>query len=454
MSKISLIIGREYFSRVKKKSFIIMTILGPLLMAGIFMIPILMAMYEEEDVLTIKVVDESGLFAPRFKDSPVLKFQIDTLPLEVVKQLYDPEVTDGILYLPGNFINNTSSVLLFTSKEANLNMVAALEKTVQAEVEDIKLKAITKEYGMPRDELAKVKSEVQINARILTDKGEEESGAELKSVIGFVLAFFIYMSIFIYGTQVLRGVMEEKSNRIVEVIISSIRPFELMLGKIIGIALVGLTQFLLWIVLTFTFSSIATSMFVDSNRIQEQMNQQVTPLGIPIDSQATGVGTTQIADGVDAIFDKMGTIDYPLILGLFLFYFVGGYLLYASLFAAIGAAVDSDADVQQFMLPVTIPMILSFVVAQNVIQNPDSTLAFWFSMIPLTSPIIMLVRVPFGVGAGETVETWELALSMALLVGGFLLTTFMAGKIYRTGILMYGKKVTWRELGKWLFYKS
>jgi ABC-2 type transport system permease protein len=221
-----------------------------------------------------------------------------------------------------------------------------------------------------------------------------------------------------------------------------------MLGKIIGIALVGLTQFMLWIVLTFTFSSIATSVFVDSNRMQEQMQQQVTPLGVPMDAQSPTPVTPPVAEGVDAIFAMMGTIDYPMILGLFLFYFLGGYLIYASLFAAIGAAVDSDSDVQQFMLPVTIPMILSFVIAQNVIQEPDTTLAFWFSIFPLTSPIIMLVRIPFGV------DTWELVLSMSLLVGGFLFTTFMAGRIYRTGILMYGKKVTWRELGKWLFYKS
>lgn len=448
MNKISLIIQREYFSRVKKKSFIIMTILGPLLMAALFMVPILMAMYEEEEVVTIQVIDESGLFASRFKDTPTLKFQIDTLPLEVAKQLFNPETDDGILYLPGNFINNNASVLLFTAKQANLNMVAALEKTVQAEVEDIKLMAITKEYGLTRAELEKAKSEVKINTRILTEKGEENSSAELKSIIGFILAFMIYMSIFLYGTQVLRGVMEEKSNRIVEVIISSVKPFQLMLGKIVGIALVGLTQFLLWIVLTFTFSSIATTVFIDPNRIQEQVQQQVTPLGTPV-GPGTAIGQTQqVGDGVSEIFAMMGSIDYGLILGCFIFFFLGGYLLYASLFAAIGSAVDSDSDVQQFMLPVTIPMILSFVVAQNVIQNPDSTLAFWFSMIPLTSPIIMLVRVPFGV------EAWELALSMSLLVGGFLLTTFMAGKIYRTGILMYGKKVTWRELGKWLFYKS
>ncbi|MFM7902547.1 MAG: ABC transporter permease, partial [Bacteroidota bacterium] len=359
-------------------------------------------------------------FASRFKDTPTLKFQIDTLPLVVAKQLFNPETDDGILYLPGNFINNNASVLLFTAKQANLNMVAALEKTVQAEVEDIKLMAITKEYGMSREELEKTKSEVKINARIITEKGEENSSAELKSIIGFILAFMIYMSIFLYGTQVLRGVMEEKSNRIVEVIISSVKPFQLMLGKIVGIALVGLTQFLLWIVLTFAFSSIATTMFVDSNRIQEQMQQQVTPLGTPVGPGGDAMSQTpQVGDGVSEIFAMMGSVDYGLILGCFIFFFLGGYLLYASLFAAIGSAVDSDSDVQQFMLPVTIPMILSFIVAQNVIQNPDSTLAFWFSIIPLTSPIIMLVRVPFGVAP------WELILSMSLLVGGFLLTTFM-----------------------------
>ncbi|MFZ9943424.1 MAG: ABC transporter permease [Bacteroidia bacterium] len=449
MSKISLIIGREYFTRVRKKSFIVMTILGPMLMALVFMAPIFLAMYEEDEVSRIKVIDETGLFAPRFKDTEALKFSQDTLPLEIAKQVFDAEAFDAILYLPGNFLNNPKSVLLFTAKQADLNLVSAVEQMVQREVEDIKLKAITKEYGMPREELQKAQAEIKINTRLLTDKGDEETHVELSTAIGFLFAFLIYIFIFLYGAQVMRGVIEEKTNRIVEVIISSVKPFELMMGKIIGIALVGLTQFILWIVLTFTISSVATSVLVDTNKIQEQMQYQTTPLGTATSSTLSNPEQqVQMQEGISKAFDMLGSIDFVLIIGAFLFYFIGGYLLYGALFAAIGAAVDGESDTQQFMLPVTMPMVLSFLVAQFVIQNPDGNVAFWFSMIPLTSPVVMMVRIPFGV------DTWQVVLSGVLLVAGFVAATFIAGRIYRTGILMYGKKVSWKELGKWLFYKS
>lgn len=222
-----------------------------------------------------------------------------------------------------------------------------------------------------------------------------------------------------------------------------------MMGKIIGIALVGLTQFLLWIILTMSISSFVTGFFMDKKQMTEQMMKRQTPMGTPLPEGVEDGAIQQSSDEVTAdVFGSMQSLNFPLLIGAFVFYFLGGYLLYGALFAAIGAAVDGESDTQQFMLPITIPLILSFVVAQSVLQNPESSVAFWFSMIPFTSPVVMMVRMPFNV------PDWQLALSMALLVLGFIGTTWVAGRIYRTGILMYGKKVNWRELGKWLFYKD
>jgi ABC-2 type transport system permease protein len=222
-----------------------------------------------------------------------------------------------------------------------------------------------------------------------------------------------------------------------------------MMGKIIGIALVGLTQFLLWIILTMSISSFVTGFFMDKKQMTEQMMKRQTPMGTPLPEGVEDGASLQSSDEVTAdVFGSLQSINFPLLIGAFVFYFLGGYLLYGALFAAIGAAVDGESDTQQFMLPITIPLILSFVVAQSVLQNPESSVAFWFSMIPFTSPVVMMVRMPFNV------PDWQLALSMALLVLGFIGTTWVAGRIYRTGILMYGKKVNWRELGKWLFYKD
>jgi len=257
----------------------------------------------------------------------------------------------------------------------------------------------------------------------------------------------IYFFIFLYGVQVMRGVMEEKTSRIVEVILSSVKPFQLMMGKIVGIALVGLTQFLLWVILTGTLYSIATvTILKDVDMKQIQQKEQTIKIGADLNfsEMKHNADTGEIAK----LWNDFKSVDIVAILLCFLFYFLVGYLMYSALFAAVGAAVDSEADTQQFMMPITIPLILSFVVAESVIQDPQSSMAFWFSIIPFTSPIVMMVRLPFGVPA------WELALSMSLLVLGFLFTTWIAGRIYRTGILMYGKKVTWKELGKWLFFKG
>jgi ABC-2 type transport system permease protein len=269
-----------------------------------------------------------------------------------------------------------------------------------------------------------------------------------------ILAMFsgilIYFFIFMFGAQVMRGVIEEKTNRIIEVIISSVKPFQLMMGKITGIGLVGLTQFLLWVILTGTIVTIATSSFsmkIKPGAATEQlMPSQAKGMSIQLPNAADS--TKVSGEQSNEVINAIESIDFTVMIGMFLFFFVFGYLLYAALFAAVGSAVDSEADTQQFMLPLTVPLILSIVMAQYVIQEPNGPVAFWFSIIPLTSPVIMMIRIPFGV------PYLQIILSMVILVAGFLGATWLAAKIYRTGILMYGKKVSYRELWKWLKYKN
>jgi ABC-2 type transport system permease protein len=326
-------------------------------------------------------------------------------------------------------------------------VVEFVEKAISKEIENNKLK----NAGINKTFLDSIQSDINIATVKLTDTGEETGSAGLTTTIGMIGGVLIYMFIFLFGAQVMRGVIEEKTSRIVEVIISSVRPFELMMGKILGIALVGLTQFLLWIVLSFGVSSIVANTFM-KDKISSKATTAQTIHTSNNGFQQEMMKTTPNAENADIttdIFKSMGNLNFTLIIGCFLFFFVGGYLLYAALFAAIGSAVDAETDAQQFMLPITLPLIAGFIVAQSIVlTNPDGPVAFWFSIIPFTSPIVMMVRIPFGVPG------WEIALSMGLLVLGFMFTTWLAAKIYRTGILLYGKKITYRELGKWLFYKG
>ena len=292
--------------------------------------------------------------------------------------------------------------------------------------------------GIDLDVIESAKTYISLSTLILGEDGTEEEGnAERSMGLGFIGGILIYMFIFLYGVQVLRGVIEEKTSRIVEVIISSVKPVQLMMGKIVGIAAVGLTQFVLWVVFTLILVSVAQGLFLPDN-LDPEMIAQGSPAMQMSDSEELAMG----------MMDTIANINFPLIIGMFLFYFMGGYLLYASLFASVGAAVDSEADTQQFMMPITIPLILSFVVGSSIIENPDGAVAFWFSMIPLTSPVVMMIRIPFGV------PVHELIMSMSFLILGFLGTNWLAARIYRVGILMYGKKVNYAEILKWLRYKG
>ena len=324
------------------------------------------------------------------------------------------------------------------------------------QIEELKLQARLSELQTDKKEpvavddlLRSIKTSVDINTMKIGEAGQEsKSYTELNMILGMFAGILIYFFIFMFGAQVMRGVIEEKTSRIVEVIISSVKPFQLMMGKIVGVGLVGLTQFLLWVVLTFLIVTIVTSTISpgDSKKsVTEQMMMQKQGMN-PAVSEAVS-SQKDSGEGMNAVMEAINSVDFPLMIGTFIFFFIVGYLLYAALFAAIGGAVDSEADTQQFMFPITIPLILSIVMAQYIIRDPDGPVAFWFSIFPLTSPVIMMIRIPFGV------PYFQVVLSMVLLLLGFLGTTWLAAKIYRTGILMYGKKISYKELWKWIRYK-
>lgn len=448
MKKIALIIGREYMSRVKKKSFIIMTFLGPILIAGMYAFAIWLAINADEmnKKKTVYVIDESGQFTGNLRDSKSLTFQYTDLVLDSAKAMVADNEDNFVLYIP-KLTKDLSGVQLYSVKQASVSIVSYIEKEIESELKDKKLI----ENGISKEILKSLDLDVSLKSILITEQGEESGSAGASYGIGMLASILIYLFIFLYGVQVMRGVIEEKNNRIVEVIISSVKPFQLMMGKIVGIALVGLTQFVLWVVLTASISGMVTSAtFGDKQKSSSSININSSAAEIQeMQKNAAGIEQTEQGKSGDMaeILDAINTINFPLLLGTFLFYFLGGYLLYSALFAAIGSAVDNESETQQFMFPVTIPLIFSFVLASSaVVNNPDGPIAFWLSMIPLTSPVVMMVRIPFGVPA------WQLISSMVLLILGFLGTVWIAAKIYRTGILMYGKKVTFKEMFKWLKY--
>ena len=444
MKNIFLVLKREYLTRVRKKSFIIMTILGPLLI-GAFYGFIGWTAVSSISLKKIEVIDESGVFKNKFKNTNELSYTYLSVPLEQAKKTFKEDKYDALAYIPKDIMTNPKGVKIFSEKSLSIELQNGIEKTIENEIEKIKLT----EAGISQEILDDAKMNVNSETISLSDEGEKSNSSVAATVIGYICAFLIYITVFIFGVQVMRSVMEEKTSRIVEVIISSIKPFELMMGKIIGVALVGLTQFVLWICLSFVVTTAATAILGDkfagspANRM-EQVKKM--PQAQEIEKQvAKDKGTGGL---YNKAMQAVQTLPWVTILVCFIFYFLGGYLLYSALFGAIGSAVDSETDVQQFMLPITLPIIFSIAIAQFVIREPDGTLAFWTSMIPFTSPIIMMVRIPFGV------PTWQIILSMTLLAGGFIGTTWLAARIYRVGILMYGKKPTFKEIGKWIFYKG
>ncbi len=448
MNKVSLIIRREYLSRVRKKSFIVMSILGPVLFAAMLVLPAWIATMEDDDAKTIAVIDHTGLYNNQIEDTELLKFKF--LPIEQEKDLKtDFKAMDyyAFLVINDDLLENPGAITIYSTAQITVDVKNHVRRSLESYLEDQKLKSFQIE-GL--DDIVAQLDQVKIDLSTIKmgeDGTQSKSSSELAMIISIAFAFLSYMFIFIYGAQVMRGVMEEKTSRIVEVIISSVRPFQLMMGKILGIALVALTQIMIWVVLTVLIvNGVRVAFFPDSpmpNRAQAQMEMM----------QSQDMQNRQMASNSDdfnfsSVMEMVKSMEPVKTLLLFIFYFLGGYLLYAALFAAVGAAIDHETDQQQFMLPITIPIILALYVAMVAYRNPGSDIAFWFSMIPFTSPIVMMARIPFDV------PLWELLLSMSLLVGGFLLTTWFAARIYRTGILMYGKKVNYKELWKWFKYST
>ncbi len=440
MSKISLIIKREYTTRVMKKSFIILTFLTPLLFAGMITVPLWLASLKDNTKKHIYVIDRTNQYQKVLKSNETYEFDFVDKPVNAVRNdNADNKDFTALLLITDDLRKNSKAATIYSQQQVNLELKTYISDILSNYVEQQKLAA----YNIPNLKQMVENSKADINIETIKwnkDGKEEVGSAELALIIGMISAFVIYMFIVIYGAQVMAGVVQEKTSRIVEVIISSVKPFELMMGKIIGIALVGLTQFLMWVVLTSILSMAVGSILghgIDLNTLQQSNQINMNMHGMPTD---TAQGSIQ------HIYSMLSGFDFLKISIFFVIYFLGGYLLYASLFAAVGSAVDSETDTQQFSLPLTLPIVFAIYAAIYSAQNPDGPLALWCSMIPFTSPIVMMVRLPYGVPA------WQIAISLGILVLSFIGTTWMAGKIYRTGILMYGKKVTWKELWKWLRY--
>lgn len=458
MNKIKLVLQREYLTRVRKKTFIVMTILGPILFGAIVIAPAWLAGLEDTQTKNIAVIDSSHIFIDQLPETEYIKFTyLDNKKVDELRSNFENTEYYGVLYITHLVANTENSVMFYSDKQPSLSVKGHITSAIEKILEKRKLRSA----GIDDNILQSVRTSINMRTIQWTQEGKEkESSTELAMIVGYIGGFLIYFFIFLFGAQVMRGVIEEKTNRIVEIIVSSVKPFQLMMGKIIGIGLVGLTQFGLWVVLTLLIITGAKS--VIAPELGTPSAQQVTATSIMQEQEqaADNPGkrftppdqgeTTAMADNLQAkhLFKALEDVNFVLIIGTFIFYFLGGYLLYGSLFAAVGSAVDNETDTQQFMLPITIPLILAIIVLVNGISNPQGGIAFWFSIIPFTSPIVMMARLPFGV------PEWEVLLSMALLVLTFIGTTWLSGKIYRTGILMYGKKVNYREIWKWIRYRS
>lgn len=445
MNKILLIIRREYLSRVKKRSFLLVTFLVPLVIIGIYALTIyLTAQSFENNKATVHVIDQSGLFTGKIENTKNLTF-IPVPDAEQTaadrEQLLEGEGKNFLLIIPPDMATSSRADLI-AREAANLT----IQGDISRQLEDVLRNLAFADAGIDRATVENIRPEVTLAAKEITADGEKDSSAGAAMGIAMSLSIVVYICLFLYGSQVMRGIIEEKNSRIVEVIISSVKPFQLMMGKIIGIGLVGLTQFILWILLSTALMGVASAGLIDKEDLQAQVEQQQTLSDNGIQTPTSQTSQMGVYNTVKQELDK---VDFTTIITTFLLYFFGGYLLYSALFAAVGSAVDSETETQQFMFPITMPLLFTYILSFGVLINdPNGPLALWLSMIPFTSPIAMLVRIPFGV------PMWQIGLSLGLLAGGFIFTTWVAARIYRVGILMYGKKASYKELIKWFRYKG
>lgn len=436
MGKLNLIIKREFFAKVKNKSFIIMTILSPLLMVGLIALIVFLNQKNSEEVRTIAFVDDSNLLSSTFESTTSTKYvDLTAIGIEEARK-QTKNAYYGVLHIAkSDSLKTLSTGITFYSQDApSLSLLGEIENKLEKKIRDLKIEQLN-------IDVAKIK-EAETNVDIIAENfsGEKSSkiGSILKMFAGGGFGYLIFMFIIIYGTSVMRSVIEEKTSRIIEVIISSVKPFQLMLGKILGNALAGILQFIIWMVsagfllflVTIIMGQDATTTS-NMGHLNPEMVQQV---------QQSATSELQV------VLLELKNLPILTMFFSFIFYFLGGYLIYSSIYAAIGAAVDSETDTQQFMMPVLMPLMIAIYVGFSVIENPHGPIALGFSLFPLTSPIVMLMRIPFGV------PWWQILISMALLLITFVGIVWFAAKIYRVGILMYGKKPTYKELYKWLKY--
>ncbi len=437
MKKIQLIIEREYLTRVKRRSFLVTTLVVPLVIIAFYAVIIVVSISgKTSTTYHIAILDEANLFNNRIEiqnnDKSTYTF-IHNETETSFKSKYKNEGFNLLLYIPEVKDSLNPQIKLHSLSAANLFVKSALEKKINSAIEQKRLLVAKIDPRIYK----KIKADVEIENIVDSGKGERKSNADVAYAISFIGGILIYMILLIYGTMVMRGVMEEKTNRIAEVIVSSAKPFQLMLGKIIGIGAVGLTQFAIWIVLMALLQ-------ISFSLIFPEVFHQIPESGL-VNTASQQVSSGKIAE----VIESLKSLPITLIIFVFIFYFLGGYLLYAALFAAIGSVVSEDQqEAQQLLLPVMMPLILGFVIMTKAINDPDSNIAVFGSLFPFTSPIVMMGRITYGV------PWWQLGLSMVLLVLAFLFFTWITAKIYRTGILLYGKKVTWKEMWKWLVRKG
>ena len=456
-NKLGIIIQREYLNKVKKKSFLLTTFGVPVLIAAMYAVMIIIMLKAEGDSKRIAVMDRSGIVASTLEDTDLITFRtIDGTDPDAVKNHLSDYDADILLYIsPLDSATKSVTAVTYADKPMGVETAERLERRINDAVEAYRIAS----YGIP--DLDRILSDVHSNVRLTSYTVDSEgrdkiSQSEVYMIVSMVLAMALYMFIILFSGMVMTSVIEEKSSRVVEVLVSSVKATELMFGKIIGVALVALTQFLLWIVLTGLIIGVIGGVVgmdrltggMDSAQVEQlsEVSSMGAGMGPAIDLQALA-DTTSTAEGptgLEAVLGTLGALNYTQIVVAFLLFFLFGYLLYASLFAAIGSAVENEADTQQLQLPVTIPLLIGFFVAFYAFRSPESNLVWWFSMIPFTSPVVMLARLPFGV------PNWELALSVGLLVLTFIASAWLSAKIYKVGILMYGKKSSFKDLWKWL----
>lgn len=432
---------REFLNRVQKKSFLIATILVPLIFPAVIgvMAFILMKQEKSASISVVEVLDESGKMS--FENSSRFEFVTIQGTLEHAKTTYTESSHFALLYIPDFDLSKPEGMTLYSKENPSIRKIDELESLVEKRIHDLKLE----QFNIDKETLKSLKTSVNLKSVNLSATGEEKaSNSTIFYILGFALGVLIYMFVLIYGMQIMLGVIEEKTSKIVEVIVSSVKPFQLMMGKILGIASVGLLQFSIWALLIGVLSTAAMSLFGLNMPQQQAMEQVMQQMDDPEMAEAA-----KSNEKIMNIMQSISDIPYTYIVFNFAFYFLGGYLLYGALFAAVGSAVDSQQEAQQFTFPITMPLIIAyFGLFMFILNEPDSTASFWFSIIPFTSPVAMVGRL------GYNPPLWQLILSQVLLIGGFVFTTWIAGRIYRVGILMHGTKVNYKVLAKWFMMKN